>query len=560
MKATVDLRRLAKSNPRPSSSKYVPRPPTADAFGVPKLGRTMALLPDGPRSARFRRAAHEVKIPSPPRSARPSTGQSAGPNGDIPFTPAGDPTSEIAGTMLAPPPSARSYGTPNTPLSTTSGPQLPPVMEESMESALAEVVHLEQNASKSPPTEADGILATNDDHFAEIEAAVKNDREGTEHVRAPEKHDTFYRPPADETAAGGATKYGRADYDEEEEKKPLFDRDTILKEVEKRLEVGPPVNEADILKVHETSQEILSKATPKEMDRVYQLQKKLKDKLWARVGAGRYGLLRTFKFLDKDNNDRVDFDEFKEVLNSFAIHPEHETLKILFAYFDDEDEGSIDYYRFISTLTEHDYGPHVRWDNGEAGLTSSWSYKNQVHSDGHVPLPVVNTSQRAQVKHHEVLTRLRDKIASKIAAGSFQIRKAFKFFDKDGNGEIDRQEFEDSFHELGMEVDPKEMDEIFALYDVDGSEKISYYEFIDCLLRHDFVPEFDHPLGKVNETNPPYEYRPIHVDKSLANKAGKRFSKLKEALVEADTNYEGKLTHAQFIKAMQGLTFLVPNA
>ncbi len=57
------------------------------------------------------------------------------------------------------------------------------------------------------------------------------------------------------------------------------------------------------------------------------------------------------------------------------------------------------------------------------------------------------------------------------------IRKAFHKYDLDGNGTIDRSEFEGLLRDLGSKPSAWKVDEVFSKVDTDKSGKISYDEF-----------------------------------------------------------------------------------
>ena len=58
------------------------------------------------------------------------------------------------------------------------------------------------------------------------------------------------------------------------------------------------------------------------------------------------------------------------------------------------------------------------------------------------------------------------------------VRRVFRQFDKDGNGEIDRSDLATVFKEMGMKVPAKKIDRIIKGADLDGSNTINYDEFV----------------------------------------------------------------------------------
>lgn len=59
------------------------------------------------------------------------------------------------------------------------------------------------------------------------------------------------------------------------------------------------------------------------------------------------------------------------------------------------------------------------------------------------------------------------------------IRLAFKVFDKDGNGYITAQEFKHFMTTMGEKFSEEEVDEIIKEVDKDGDEQIDYEEFVN---------------------------------------------------------------------------------
>lgn len=85
--------------------------------------------------------------------------------------------------------------------------------------------------------------------------------------------------------------------------------------------------------------------------RLAALEKTLREKLFNRVAAGPFQLRRNFKYFDKDGNGTIDLDEFIECLEGLmGIVLPHEHVIALFARYDDDLSGCMDYQEFIAKL------------------------------------------------------------------------------------------------------------------------------------------------------------------------------------------------------------------
>lgn len=81
---------------------------------------------------------------------------------------------------------------------------------------------------------------------------------------------------------------------------------------------------------------------------------------------------------------------------------------------------------------------------------------------------------------------IRAKIDQRTTGGPMALRKSFKFFDTDGSGDIDPDEFYAAMHAFGLEFTEDQVMAMFGYYDVDRDGALSYYEFIEKVLESGF--------------------------------------------------------------------------
>jgi len=82
---------------------------------------------------------------------------------------------------------------------------------------------------------------------------------------------------------------------------------------------------------------------------------------------------------------------------------------------------------------------------------------------------------------------VRQKIDQRTAGGPFALRKAFKYFDRDGSGDIDPDEFVAAMEHFGLTFTDHEVLALFGQCDTTASGALDYYEFIDRVLEKDFI-------------------------------------------------------------------------
>jgi len=77
---------------------------------------------------------------------------------------------------------------------------------------------------------------------------------------------------------------------------------------------------------------------------------------------------------------------------------------------------------------------------------------------------------------------IRVKIEQRTSGGPFALRKAFKYFDRDGSGDIDPDEFYAAMDWFGLQFTEEAVLALFGLYDEDRGGSLGYYEFVENLI------------------------------------------------------------------------------
>jgi len=88
---------------------------------------------------------------------------------------------------------------------------------------------------------------------------------------------------------------------------------------------------------------------------------------------------------------------------------------------------------------------------------------------------------------------IRVKIEQRTSGGPFALRKAFKYFDRDGSGDIDPDEFYAAMDWFGLQFTEDGVLALFGLYDEDRGGSLGYYEFVENL-----IDGFGKPAGSAS--------------------------------------------------------------
>lgn len=221
------------------------------------------------------------------------------------------------------------------------------------------------------------------------------------------------------------------------------------------------------------SQRVLGSSTLNEQgsDLADQLMQLLGDR-WTRVRD-------LFESFDEDGNGLIDSGEFHVAVAQLDLHVERAQTDALFAKWDTDLSGKID-YREMSRLLRPDGSMKIDASLlpgggavGEIGMKSKT--RIALRRGG----PTAVGSQRvlgSSASLNVDAPDLAEQLTTLLDKSWTRVRDLFASFDEDGSGMIDRKEFYHAVAQLGLHVDRAQTDALFAKWDTDGSGQIDYRE------------------------------------------------------------------------------------
>ena len=139
---------------------------------------------------------------------------------------------------------------------------------------------------------------------------------------------------------------------------------------------------------------------------------------------------KMFSLIDRDGSGMISKDELKELLYSQGYYPSETELETMMGEIDSDNDGEIDFEEFVSYC-------------------------------------------------------VRRRISRTVSQENKEIKDAFKYFDKNGDGFITAIEIRQVMKELGQEIPEEQAEQMLAEVDKEGNGRVTYQRFKSMMLNDD---------------------------------------------------------------------------
>ena len=214
---------------------------------------------------------------------------------------------------------------------------------------------------------------------------------------------------------------------------------------------------------------------------VEEVERTLRDK----VAKAAVNIRKSFRKADKDFSGYIDYDEFRIMLEEMGIYMTDTDLITLMRKYDGDGQGEISYAEFCHAMIPKDYVEKGK--SAHAAYNDSGHDSNSFDAEEAAKYLAHMNKQTADREKGRRLNQLLNEFATAFFSKGKEsdARKAFKNFDVDNSGHVDRYEFSCAL-KAGVGVSVNESD-IVLLEDTfygDDIEELSYTTFIDFIREH----------------------------------------------------------------------------
>eukprot|EP00744_Colponema_vietnamica_P002348 GILI01003700.1.p1 GENE.GILI01003700.1~~GILI01003700.1.p1 ORF type:complete len:617 (+),score=190.05 GILI01003700.1:99-1949(+) len=247
--------------------------------------------------------------------------------------------------------------------------------------------------------------------------------------------------------------------------------------------------------------------------------------------AGPQQLKKVFNFFDFDKSGYISYDEFATALDHFNVNLDEKDFLDIVQKMDSNNDGLISYGEFVKgfyssvkgqegvDILKNNAGVSERPMPSGHGVPAPGVAGLMGHSSvyqGHEPRPPASPSKgAAQISLVNRIERgvtfnfdkfqsmLRDKILQKSKGGPFELRRAFRMFDRDKSGQITAEKFREGLKYFNINLSIEQLKEVLNRYDPNGDGTIDYNEFVRLVMPRSDGKEqqLDEDSQRISEIN-----------------------------------------------------------
>lgn len=204
---------------------------------------------------------------------------------------------------------------------------------------------------------------------------------------------------------------------------------------------------------------------------VKEMEKLMRDKLMQRTTAGPFQLRKTFKYFDRNSTGTIDIHEFAAALSTLGLDFEEVQVTALFARYDADQCGEVNYQTFVAHLMEVDFYDLAKGEEGQH-IRDLAAVEFMDRHDSIEEIEDV-LRQRRSTLHDYRSGRLKME-KQKVE----EARKIFSMIDRDGSGQINKDELGLLLLTLGRTVTEEQLEAGMQRLDLDDNQVISFDEFM----------------------------------------------------------------------------------
>lgn len=214
------------------------------------------------------------------------------------------------------------------------------------------------------------------------------------------------------------------------------------------------------------------------------IEELLRDKIRQRSKSGAHQLMKAFRAMDNNGDGHIGRGELKRTFDKFNIVSTPEVINAVMSRFDHDGDGEIDFNEFVRVVLPEDFPVDASEQARRVAMIN-------------LPLGGPKPAREVQVLTGEVGSvaaverMLRDKMMQKFKGARVHLRHAFQSFDRDEDGEVNREEFKGVLDRFHIAPTADVVEQIFAKYDHDRNGRLSFDEFINAVVPIDFDEGID---------------------------------------------------------------------